>query len=121
VSNKKNVDYNFFAVDEDGAPLNYSPVSYKGKPVEYRGKISDRESLEGKEEGIYYLMATGSGYCYYDGVARGVCRYSYEESLDLWFEPNPHNPEVADMKPCWYSALYQRWSSGSAGRTKNDT
>ena len=78
-------------VDEDF----YIPVSYKGKPVEYRGKISDRESFEGKEEGIYYLISTGSAYCYYDGVGM----------LDLQFIPNPHNPEVAHMGPCWYSEL----------------
>ena len=78
-------------VDEDF----YIPVSYKGKPVEYRGKISDRESFEGKEEGIYYMISTGSFYCYYDG----------DGSLDSRFIPNPHNPEVANMKPCWYSEL----------------
>ena len=48
-----------------------------------------------EEEGIYYLISTGSGYCYYDGVG----------SLDLRFIPNPHNPEVAHMEPCWYSEL----------------
>ena len=78
-------------VDEDF----YIPVSYKGKPVEYRGEISDRESFEGKEEGIYYMISTGSFYCYYDG----------DGSLDLWFIPNPHNPEVANMKFCWYSEM----------------
>ena len=71
------------------------PKTYKGKQVEYRGEISDREPFTGKEEGIYYLISTGSAYCYYDGVG----------SLDLRFEPNPHNPEVANMKPCWYSEL----------------
>jgi len=71
------------------------PKTYKGKQVEYRGEISDREPFMGKEEGIYYLISTGSAYCYYDGVG----------SLDLRFEPNPHNPEVADMKPCWYSEM----------------
>ena len=71
------------------------PKTYKGKQVEYRGEISDREPFTGKEEGIYYLISTGSAYCYYDGVG----------SLDLRFEPNPHNPEVADMKPCWYSEM----------------
>ena len=71
------------------------PKTYKGKPVEYRGKISDREPFTGKEEGIYYMISTGSAYCYYDGVA----------TLDQRFVPNPHNPEVAHLKPCWYSEL----------------
>jgi hypothetical protein len=71
------------------------PKTYKGKQVEYRGEISDRESFAGKEEGIYYMISTGSSYCYYDGVA----------TLDQRFVPNPHNPEVAHLKPCWYSEL----------------
>ena len=33
------------------------PKTYKGKPVEYRGEISDREPFTGKEEGIYYLIS----------------------------------------------------------------
>jgi len=83
--------YNPLSVDEDY----YIPVSYKGKQVEYRGEISDRESFAEKEEGIYYMISTGSFYCYYDGSG----------SLDTHYVPNPHNPEVADMKPCWYSEL----------------
>jgi len=83
--------YNPLSVDEDY----YIPVSYKGKQVEYRGEISDRESFAEKEEGIYYMISTGSFYCYYDGSG----------SLDAHYVPNPHNPEVADMKPCWYSEL----------------
>tara|TARA_R110000824_G_scaffold367539_1_gene556714 strand:+ start:300 stop:599 length:300 start_codon:yes stop_codon:yes gene_type:complete len=71
------------------------PKTYKGKPAIFRGEISDREPFKGKEEGIYYLISTGSGYCYYDGVA----------TLDLRFTPNPHNPEVAHMEPCWHSEL----------------
>jgi hypothetical protein len=71
------------------------PKTYKGKQVEYRGEISDRDSFEGKEEGIYYMISTGSFYCYYDG----------DGSLDAQFIPNPHNPEVAHMEPCWYSEL----------------
>ena len=71
------------------------PTTYKGKPAEYRGEISDRESFAGKEEGIYYMISTGSFYCYYDG----------DGSLDSRFIPNPHNPEVANMKPCWYSEM----------------
>ena len=32
------------------------PKAYKGKQVEYRGEISDRESFAEKEEGIYYMI-----------------------------------------------------------------
>ena len=71
------------------------PKTYKGKQVEYRGEISDRESFEGKPEGIYYRISTGSYYCYYDGVDRST--------LDLWLEPCPSNPENAGKKPRWYS------------------
>jgi len=71
------------------------PKTYKGKQVEYRGEISDRESFEGKPEGIYYRISTGSYYCYYDGVDRST--------LDLWLEPCQYNPEMAGKKPRWYS------------------
>ena len=71
------------------------PKTYKGKQVEYRGEISDRESFEGKSEGIYYMISTGSYYCYYDGVDRST--------LDLWLEPCLSNPENAGKKPRWYS------------------
>ena len=73
------------------------PKTYKGKQVEYRGEISDREPFTGKEEGIYYLISTGSAYCYYDGAGM----------LDLQFIPNPHNPEVAHMESCWCSELWE--------------
>ena len=71
------------------------PKTYKGKQVEYRGEISDRESFEGKSEGIYYMISTGSYYCYYDGVDRST--------LDLWMEPLLSNPANVGKKPNWYS------------------
>ena len=81
--------------EEERKISDYRPTTYKGKPVTFRGEISDRESFEGKEEGIYYMLSTGSFYCYYDGSG----------SIDPQFEPNPYNPEVAHMEPCWYSEL----------------
>ena len=74
------------------------PKTYKGKQVEYRGEISDSDSFEGKEKGIYYMISTGSFYCYYDG----------DGSLDAQFIPNPHDPAHAHMEPCWYSELRER-------------
>ena len=80
------------------------PKTYKGKQVEYRGEISDRESFEGKPEGIYYVISTGSYYCYYDGVDRST--------LDLWMEPLLSNPANVGKKPNWHSNVKKpRWYS----------